>query len=210
MNDTWKQTDPTIKKKKPTWKNTTVTYLCSISLFSLALFSLCNCAASQHHSATMQHHNSKLKMESPKLTILVKLKSQTICEKLNLTIDDPIMFLQENQLFSIFDFQIKFEIGELFRHWSFKSQMLSLKAYPQNFSDLYRNLSSLKIFRSACVFSFLFLLFRQWKSNDFHSSCCVCFSSFKMMFNLRNWEICEFWKPLQSLNLQWSINKKSE
>ena len=55
-------------------------------------------------------------MESPKLTILVKLKSQTICEKLNLTIDDPIMFLQENQLFSIFDFQIKFEIGELFRH----------------------------------------------------------------------------------------------
>ena len=85
MNDTRKQTDPTIKKRKPTWKNTTVTYL------------LCNCAASPHHSATMQHHNAKL-------TILVKLKSQTICEKLNLTIDDPIMCLQENQFFFHFRF----------------------------------------------------------------------------------------------------------
>ena len=114
MNDTWKQTDPTIKKRKPTWKNTTVTYL------------LCNCAASPHHSATMQHHNAKL-------TILVKLKSQTICEKLNLTIDDPIMCLQENQFFSIFDFQIKFEISELFRHWGFKSQMLFIKSLPTKF-----------------------------------------------------------------------------
>ena len=73
-------------------------------------------------------------MESPKLTILVKLKSQTICEKLNLIIDDPIMCLQENQFFfSIFDFQIKFEINELFRHWGFKSQMLFIKSLPTKF-----------------------------------------------------------------------------
>ena len=72
-------------------------------------------------------------MESPKPTRLVKLKSQTIYEKLNLTIDDPIVCLQENQLFSIFGFQIKFEISELFRHWGFKSQMFFIKSLPTKF-----------------------------------------------------------------------------
>ena len=92
----------------------------------------------------------------------------------------------------------------------------SLKAYPQNFLDFASpSLSESIIVKNfkICMcffFSFLFLLFRWWKSNDFHSSCCVYFSSFKMMFNLRNWEIYEFWKPFQSLNLQRSINKKSE
>ena len=124
-------------------------------------------------------------MESPKPTILVKLKSQTICEKLNPTIDDPIVCLQENQLFSIFDFHIKFEITELFRHWGFKSQMLFIKAYPNFFFFKFRIPLFVEIF-------------------------CVYFSSFKMMFNLRNWEICEFWKPLQSLNLQRNKYKKYE
>ena len=106
-----------LKKKKPTWKNTTVTYL------------LCNCAASPHHSATMQHHNAKL-------TILVKLKSQTICEKLNLTIDDPIICLQENQLFFPFSiFKSSSKSVSFFVIEVPNLRCFSLKAYPQNFLD---------------------------------------------------------------------------
>ena len=63
MNDTWKQTDPTIKKKKSAWKNTTVAYLplpfLSGSPLTMQLCNittpLCNYAASQHQTKNVEH-----------------------------------------------------------------------------------------------------------------------------------------------------------
>ena len=60
----------------------------------------------------------------------------SICEKLNLTIDDPIMCLQENQLFFPFSiFKSSSKSVSFFVIEVPNLRCFSLKAYPQNFSD---------------------------------------------------------------------------
>lgn len=90
------------------------------------------------HYAIVQHHHTTLQL----------------CSITTPNIDDPIVCLQENQLFSIFDFQIKFEISELFRHWGFKSQILFIKSLPTKF------------FRFRIPLSVE--IYHHWKFSDLH------------------------------------------